>query len=437
MKLSIFQSSHGDCLLLESRAGKRILCDGGMPDAMATFVAPALQKLRDKEPDRPIDVVYVSHVDMDHIGGVQALLENAADWLVFEKHGPGSGFSKPDVPRPPKIGTVWHNAFKDQMGSETTPIENLLAASARTFFGLNSEFAQSLGHEQSQIALGVKEAIKVSKLANDVLKIPINQLPGAGPAKLLMARNNQPAFSLDGDSMSITIVGPTQAELAELRRGWNVWLGANAAQVESIRAETRERMRQLANGAVEPSIALAWLGQPGFKGVTTPNIASLVLLVEEDGKSLLLTGDGQHDLIERHMRARGLLDDAGRHLTCLKVPHHGSNHNLSAKFARLVSADHYVFCGNGENGNPDPEVLDWIFQSRVSTDSKVRAVTPEAADNRPFHFWFSTASSVTANEESARAVFQLRERQVAKLKTQSNGRLKTHFNTKTSLDLAL
>ena len=56
MRIEIFQSSHGDCLLLESADGKRILCDGGMRNAMEEFVAPALGKLRDDEPNRPIDL---------------------------------------------------------------------------------------------------------------------------------------------------------------------------------------------------------------------------------------------------------------------------------------------------------------------------------------------------------------------------------------------
>ena len=45
MKLTVFQSDKGDCLLLTSADGKNVLIDGGMSDSYTTHVAPALNKL--------------------------------------------------------------------------------------------------------------------------------------------------------------------------------------------------------------------------------------------------------------------------------------------------------------------------------------------------------------------------------------------------------
>jgi glyoxylase-like metal-dependent hydrolase (beta-lactamase superfamily II) len=114
MRIEIFQSSHGDCLLLESADGKRILCDGGMRNAMEEFVAPALDELRQADPNRPIDLVYISHIDADHIGGVVQLLQDAVEWKVHDHHvAQGDDFDPPDRPRPPRISHIWHNAFKE------------------------------------------------------------------------------------------------------------------------------------------------------------------------------------------------------------------------------------------------------------------------------------------------------------------------------------
>ena len=69
MKLTVFQSEKGDCLLLTSQnARRRILVDGGMRASYQTFVAPALGDLASR--GEALDLVYVSHIDQDHIAGV-------------------------------------------------------------------------------------------------------------------------------------------------------------------------------------------------------------------------------------------------------------------------------------------------------------------------------------------------------------------------------
>ena len=82
MKLRIFQSAHGDCLLLEGKDKKLVLCDGGMPSSIKSHVRGELAKLRDDE--RELEYVYVSHIDSDHISGVLQLLEDEVEWRVFD-----------------------------------------------------------------------------------------------------------------------------------------------------------------------------------------------------------------------------------------------------------------------------------------------------------------------------------------------------------------
>ena len=43
MKLSIFQSDKGDCLLLEAKSGELMLCDGGMAPSMRNHVRANLE----------------------------------------------------------------------------------------------------------------------------------------------------------------------------------------------------------------------------------------------------------------------------------------------------------------------------------------------------------------------------------------------------------
>ena len=51
---------------------------------MRTHVRAELGKLRDD--NRELALVYVSHIDNDHINGVLQLLEDEASWRVFDLH---------------------------------------------------------------------------------------------------------------------------------------------------------------------------------------------------------------------------------------------------------------------------------------------------------------------------------------------------------------
>jgi hypothetical protein len=90
-----------------------------------------------------------------------------------------------------------------------------------------------------------------------------------------------------------------------------------------------------------------------------------VLLAEAGGKRMLLTGDARGDKILKGLESAGLLPAGGTiHVDLLKVPHHGSARNMETVFFERVKADHYVFSGNGEHGNPGRETLEMLFEAR-------------------------------------------------------------------------
>ena len=131
MKLDIFESQDGDCLLLEGKDGRIILSDGGRSASMCSHVREVLSKLRKAK--RKIDVVYVSHVDNDHITGVLQLLQDELDWRIHDhKVKTGLNSKPPAVPRPPEIGTIWHNAFKDQVEKRDAGIDRIALGGCRS-----------------------------------------------------------------------------------------------------------------------------------------------------------------------------------------------------------------------------------------------------------------------------------------------------------------
>ena len=93
MKIKVFQSDKGDCFLISNKpsGGKpfHMLVDGGMRDSYTKHVASALfdeLKLNNakKEKREKLNLVYVSHIDQDHISGVLQLFDDLKDWRIFD-----------------------------------------------------------------------------------------------------------------------------------------------------------------------------------------------------------------------------------------------------------------------------------------------------------------------------------------------------------------
>ena len=136
MRLTAFRSGQGDCLLLEGESSGRILVDGGMRDPYRAHVAPALAKLR--AAGKKLDLIYISHIDRDHIGGILELLNVEMSWRVYEhqiRHRHNPDHPVPHFARPPKVGKIWHNAFHEQLAEDPGVIEDTLAAMASVLSG--------------------------------------------------------------------------------------------------------------------------------------------------------------------------------------------------------------------------------------------------------------------------------------------------------------
>src|SRR4051812_37145935 len=182
-QLRVFRSDKGDCTLLSGSAGGKILCDGGMKESFVAHVAPHLADVD------ALDLVYVSHVDDDHIAGILQLLDNAMAWKVFDFHKKnGQKVAEPKVPRSPKIGRIWHNAFHDQIGKNAGQAEDMLAAMVPVLASVDDEHFAHSAAENISIVNSNKQAIQVSqRVGAKQLGIPLNE-----GDKLMMIRKKQP-----------------------------------------------------------------------------------------------------------------------------------------------------------------------------------------------------------------------------------------------------
>src|SRR5262245_56601783 len=240
MKIRVFQSDKGDCLLLTSNSGKnRVLVDGGMTSSYIKHVAPNLAKLTGSK--ARIDVAYVSHIDDDHVAGILQLMNDMLDWRVFDlqnKHKkPGDKPpKKPKNPRPPEVNKIWHNAFHELLKDNAGEIGDMLAASAAILSTSHLPVGKAIFAQHSEIALSQKQALQLARRTGpDQLDIPVNP---EFQHKLMLLKDNSPKLKVG--TMEFVILGPSEADLANLRNEWNQWLRKNKDKVAEIRREAKQ-----------------------------------------------------------------------------------------------------------------------------------------------------------------------------------------------------
>lgn len=407
MKITLFHSAEGDCLLLTADDDSRLLVDGGRSHTWRDHAAPFMGKLRDQ--GGTLDAVCVSHIDRDHIEGILRMMDDRVRWIVH-RHQIANGNAShpaPESPEPPDVGAIWHNAFHEMVDDNEGRVSDLFAAMTRVLAFHPDEALQAFGAGRPDLALSKKQAIQLSRRVGGAqLGIPLN--PPAG-GKLMMARAGEAPFQLGG--FTVRVLAPFEAELEALRDEWNTWLEDNEHVLEEIRGqagEDEEAIEGAGLGAARARLQLA-AKELGDRGeVTLPNLASLMLHVEADGKTTLLTGDGHQDELLEGLEMTGLVGEgAGLHVDVLKIPHHGSEFNMDETLFKRITADHYIINADGGHDNPDLAIIDVMLRSRLGAEDEVSS-NPEV--DQPFRLWFSSSPTAIASATRAAHMEAVRQR---------------------------
>ena len=394
MKITVFQSDKGDCLLLQDDDGRTLLADGGMKSSYIEHVRPAMGRLRKQGVG--LDLVYVSHIDQDHIAGILQMMDDEIAWRRYDYHRKqksGSRVKRPNFPRPPEVKQVWHNSFFDMVPLNRGKIEEALAASS---FILDSMSQQGWNREEntsSQLITSERQALRLSaRLSAKQLNIPLNT-SFDGKLGLLPARPKKICLG----KMRIAVIGPSSSDMQNLRDEWNNWLKDNRKTISQLRRLGKADSLGTSSGSIHEPYNFSMENFYNFRDirnrVSIPNLASLMLHVESNGKSILLTGDGHSvDVLKGLKRQKLLRDDGSIHVSVLKIMHHGSDHNFNKEFFQRVTADHYVFCGNGAHDNPEIKTLTWLIDSRIG---RIQHPSGNKETNKPFKIWINSHASVT------------------------------------------
>ena len=387
--------------------------------------------------DEKLDIVCVSHIDDDHITGILRLVEDEVEWRAFEfAQTLDADIPEPRVARPPEIGEVWHNGLFRLVGDDIGHVaEPVLATIATVLAGFRDERLRDFASDLDDLVTGERASMELSRrLSPDQLGISLNPPTGG----LLMKRDvTGPLTAAEVvtlGSLTIRLLGPSQDDIDRLRVTWQAWIDANKVALDKLQAEMLADEERL--GTLSPSIvANPMLDQAlgaGLSGVTEANLASLMLLVEENAGTVLLTGDGVSQEILDGLARHGKLDGEGRlHVNVLKVQHHGALANVEADFVKRVTADHYVFCGNGAHHNPEIEVVEAFAKARLTGIDSDGPVGPAA----PFKFWFTSGPTTpdSTASQSRRAHMKAVKTKVTSLRVGNEARLSASFLKEGSL----
>jgi hypothetical protein len=278
-------ASFGDCLWIEygpSEAPHILLVDAG-PSAPSGLKA-RLQDLAARQ--GTLELVVVTHVDADHIGGMITLLEK-------DFYG---------VP----VRDLWFNGFRHLPG-------------------------ETFGEKQGERLTGLLLEKKVAWNAE------LNN------AALMVGDGDYPQITLQGGAV-ITLLSPDAEHLAALKRKWIDVCGEADLYADVPATNTFYGAEGREHFGGQPNVKA--LSEQDFKeDATEANGSSIAFVLEYEGKRVLLGADAFPSRLIASLSE--LYGDVQHRFDLVKVPHHGSEKNVSKGFVEALDCPRYLFSSNG------------------------------------------------------------------------------------------
>lgn len=329
-RVELLPARHGDCLLISygpSEAPHRVLIDGG-----PLSVYPALSaRLRNiPQTYRRLELLVVSHIDSDHIGGIVKLL----------------GDDQLDV----RYKELWFNGW--------------------------NQLTQKIRPWSSPPRPDGNQSTSRSPLEGDFVGLLATR-SGApwnasfhGQAICIDPAADPPEVELEG-GLKLTLLSPDVAALKNLRASWD-----KARQQQSFDANDPEALqrkldaakRYATRGNVAPTLStsliddLTDVAQQLDEAVA--NGSSIAFVAEYRGKRAAFLGDAHMPVVEASLirLAKRYGEDRVR-LDAVKVSHHGSKGNTTDRFLKLVDCRRYLISTDGSQfGHPDDEAIARILR---------------------------------------------------------------------------
>jgi len=311
LTLEMLPAGKGDCLWIEYGMGadlRRVLVDGGIPGT-----AEAIRhRIAEMAPTTcRFELLVVTHIDLDHIGGILDLLQN-----------PPPNF---------EVGEVWFNGWR-----------HLEALDQKVELGI-------LGARQGERLSAVIEARGYRW----------NRAFDGGPV-VIEDEGNLPHHRLGGN-LRLTLLSPTRQRLQGLKKAWERELrkvGWTPGEILERLGEEGGGRDEVYEGILGPVPDLGALAHSVTKEDTSKaNGSSIALLLEHGSKRCLLASDAfARDVTQAVRKLAGQRGSDALEVDALKLSHHGGKKNTSIDLVKALVCPRFLFSTSGlQHQHPDPE----------------------------------------------------------------------------------
>lgn len=326
-RIDLLPAEYGDALWIEYGSGAvphRVLIDCG--------TSAVFPRIRDRilalpVEDRHFELLVVTHVDLDHIGGVLDLLnEREALQVTF--------------------GEIWFNGFVHLTPGGVVP------------------------QPEADDILGPLQGERLTELIVSAGAGCWNKVVHGGALVVPDAGSLQPTTVLPG-GLSLTLLSPRQQQLDRLRPVWvaacrkaGIAPGAATAGDDQVLGEDAE-LPEEDDILGDPDVDL--LAASPFKpDRAVANGASIALLAEYDGRRALLAADAHAPVVVDALSR--LPGNAGRmRLDAVKLSHHGSRGNTSDLLVQAIDGANWLVSSNGKQfRHPDKEAIARVIRGAGS-----------------------------------------------------------------------
>lgn len=353
IEIEVLPANEGDCILITiEKEDIHILIDGGTAETYRNYLKTRLIQLRNE--GKEIDLLIVTHIDNDHIGGIIELLKEN-----------GSDMDSKII----RIKNIWHNSYRH----------------------LQFDKNQTLGKSEKNILNKIIANGEVSLNYNLGKSSPISAIQGTTLAGLIFEGcyhwneqsegqaiiNNGINYQF-GKECFISVLKPNISDLEKLGKKWKRDL--KKSKYSFVFSEDKlfddafeyycRCMPTDGNGNNEKicysnhnteEMTIEEISRkPMSEDNSITNRSSISVIIRYKNKKLLFLADNIADDVLEY------LSQEDRGYSLVKLPHHGSANNISDDFVECIESDTYLVSTNSEKYNhPDIETLAKIACKRT------------------------------------------------------------------------
>jgi len=306
IRVEMIQAEQGDCIWIEygksTATLQRILIDGGVD---ATFKHLKKRLLRLPRKKRHFELLVITHIDADHIAGILKLFEATSLGVTF--------------------GDIWFNGYRHL-------------------------------HTRARLPKGVKQAERVTRYLEQEHISWNRAFQGHG----VCVNKAEPFTPIElSGGMTLTLLSPTSKELSKLAPHW-----LQEAEKAGLFKEKSPYPTEItrSNSETQPLTITQLAAAPFKPDNSLTNSSSIAFIAEYENRKMLFSGDASAVVLLHSLQAY-LSQCQPLYLDLFKLPHHGSEGNISKELLERLRCSRYLISSNGAyHHHPDRVAIARVLQ---------------------------------------------------------------------------